>query len=271
MGKIKRRAQKIPQPIQTRLIPPVKYWDEDLPDTAAAQNYPPQLIRVNEINDTWMEFPRYENHGWWGLWFVGFVTLFSFCYFLFSPYVISDMFSGLSGFFFYCWLFFSLFSCVLFWFRVVLFEPRGAPVRFNRKRQKVYVYEYQRHWNPWKRWFKGVKVFDWADIHAERVQMAGHADWGHRIYCAVCKPGTYEVVDRFILTWSVGSIYEAYGLWSHCCHYMEAKPVPKNPLYTDIPRSWTPFNTIRWPEDIDRESRTVPDDKTDQTDGAKKD
>ena len=29
------------------------------------------------------------------------------------------------------------------------------------------------------------------------------------------------------------------------------------PLYTDIPRNWTPFNTIRWPEDIDRESRTA--------------
>ncbi len=270
MGKIKRRAQKLRQPIQARLIPPVKYWDEDLPDTAEKQPYPPQLIRVNEINDIWMEIPRYVNFGWGVMWlpvFIMFTILGGFIFFAFTPGVIFAP----CLFFSVLIIIFLLGSFFIYFLKSVLFEPRGAPIRFNRKRQKVYVYEYQRHWNPWKRWFKGVKVFDWADIHAERVQMAGHADWGHRIYCAVCKPGTYEVVDRFILTWSVGSIYEAYGLWSHCCHYMEAKPVPKNPLYTDIPRSWTPFNTIRWPEDIDRESRTVPDDKTDQTDGAKKD
>ncbi len=257
MGKIKRRAQKLRQPIQARLIPPVKYWDEYLPDTAEEQHYPPQLIRVNEINDIWMEIPRFENVMWGGLWFVSFIPLIplvGFTAFLFAPGVISNpslLIMSISGIFIFL-------SFLIYCFRFVLYGPRGTPIRFNRKRQKVYVYEYQQHWNPWRRWFQGVKVFDWADIHAERVQMAGHADWGHRIYCAVCKPGTYEVVDRFILTWSVGSIYEAYGLWSHCCHYMEAKPVPKNPLYTDIPRSWTPFNTIRWPEDIDRESRTAP-------------
>nr|WP_165698282.1 DUF6708 domain-containing protein [Chimaeribacter coloradensis] len=89
--------------------------------------------------------------------------------------------------------------------------------------------------------------------------MAGHADWGHRIYCAACKPGTYEVEYRFILTWSVGSIYDAYGLWSHCCHYMQFKPVPETPLITHTPLSWTPFNTIRWPEETDRESTTAPE------------
>lgn len=261
MGKIKCRAQKTPQPIQARLSPPVKYWDEDLPDTAEEQLYPPQLIRVNEINDIWMEIPRFENVKWGGLWFISLIPLIpliGFTAFLFAPDVIfnpSLLLMSISGIFIFL-------SFLIYCFRFVLYAPRGTPIRFNRKRQKVYIYEYQQHWNPWRRWFKGVKVFDWADIHAERVQMAGHADWGHRIYCAVCKPGTYEVVDRFILTWSVGSIYEAYGLWSHCCHYMEAKPVPKNPLYTDIPRSWTPFNTIRWPEDIDQESRTAPRIKT---------
>uniref|UniRef100_UPI0031456CE2 DUF6708 domain-containing protein n=1 Tax=Escherichia sp. MOD1-EC7003 TaxID=2093900 RepID=UPI0031456CE2 len=61
--------------------------------------------------------------------------------------------------------------------------------------------------------------------------------WGHRIYCAACKPGTIEVVERFILTWTIGSIFQAYGLWSHCCHYMEVRPVPKNPLWIDPPRN----------------------------------
>nr|WP_243701091.1 DUF6708 domain-containing protein [Rahnella sp. JUb53] len=118
------------------------------------------------------------------------------------------------------------------------------------------MYEYQRSVWPWKRWPVVIKVFDWADIQGERVQLAGHADWGHRIYCAVCKPGTHEVVDRFVLAWTVGNLRDAYGLWSHCCHYMEARPVPKNPLLTDKPADWTPFRTVRWPPDVERESTT---------------
>ncbi|AJJ06893.1 Uncharacterised protein [Yersinia pseudotuberculosis] len=261
MGKLKRRQQKQPQQILPRLIPPVKSWSEDLPDLAEQQQAPPQLIRVNEINDIWMEIPRYVNHGWFGLWFMAFFALFSFCFcLLFSPSLTASMFSGVSVFIFSCLLLIPFVSLIVFFFKSILFEPRGAPVRFNRKRQKVYVYEYQRSsWNPWSRWYPVIKVFDWADIHAERVLMAGHADWGHRIYCGVCKPGTYEVVDRFVLTWSVGSIYDAYGLWSHCCHYMQAKPVPTAPLLTDVPLNWTPFKTVRWPEALDKESTTAPD------------
>ncbi|ATF47749.1 hypothetical protein HV096_02625 [Citrobacter freundii] len=258
MGKIKRRARKTHQPVTPRMIPPVEHWSGDLPDTAAEQFYPPQLIRVNEINDIWMEIPRYVNHGWWGVWLVCIVILLSACYFVTSPYALLDMFSGISGFIFYLISFILLGSLNVFFLKIVLFEPRGAPLRFNRKRQKVYAYEYQRGIWPWKRWPVQVKVFDWADIHAERVQMSGHAEWGHRIYCAVCKPGTCDVVDRFVLTWTVGDVSAVYGLWSHCCHYMEAKPVPKNPLWTDTPRDWTPFTTVRWPEDIDKQSSTAP-------------
>jgi len=241
---------------QSRLDAPVRYWDEDLSKQADDQKAPPQLIRVNEINDVWMEIPRYVNYGWGGLWFsliailivlffsirlVFIINAASDLLLLFSLYLPVFVFSS---FFIYC-------------IKRVLFEPRGAPVRFNRKRQKVYVYEYKKSIWPWKRWPVVIKVFDWADIQGERVQLAGHADWGHRIYCAVCKPGTYEVVDRFVLAWTVGNLRDAYGLWSHCCHYMEARPVPKNPLLTDKPADWTPFRTVRWPSDVERESTTA--------------
>ncbi len=263
MGKLKRRSKKIAEReaargINPRLIPPVKNWDEDLPDLAEDQHYPPQLIRVNTINDTWMEIPRYVNYAWGGMWFMISWGIF-FCFLLLFSNVFTDMFSDVLVFIFYVVLLLPPISLITWGFKSVLFEPRGAPIRFNRKRQKVYVYEYQRSIWPWKRWHPVIKVFDWADIHAERVLMAGHADWGHRIYCAVCKPGTVEVMDRFILTWTVGSVFDAYGLWSHCCHYMQAKPVPTAPLLTKAPASWTPFNTVRWPADIDRESTTVPD------------
>ncbi|QMB04510.1 hypothetical protein HV011_02440 [Citrobacter freundii] len=258
MGKIKRRARKAHQPVTPRMVPPVEHWSGDLPDTAAEQYYPPQLIRVNEINDIWMEIPRYVNFEWGGMWFIALISLMCFIFFLIL-HISMDMFSDIWMFFFGLFSVFPVFSIIAFIFRVILFEPRGAPLRFNRKRQKVYAYEYQRGIWPWKRWPVQVKVFDWADIHAERVQMSGHAEWGHRIYCAVCKPGTCDVVDRFVLTWTVGDVSAVYGLWSHCCHYMEARPVPTKPLWTDRPRDWTPFTTVRWPEDIDRESSTPPD------------
>ena len=142
---------------------------------------------------------------------------------------------------------------------MVLFEPRGAPVRFNRKRQKVYVYEFQKSFWPWRRWHSVIKIFDWKDIHGEWVMRRAHADWGHRIYCAVCKPGTLEVVDRFILTWTVGGTDTAGGLWSFCCHYMEKKPVPTAPVYPDKPRDWTPFKTVQWPAAVELESSTAPE------------
>ncbi|WP_373896484.1 DUF6708 domain-containing protein [Yersinia pseudotuberculosis] len=64
-------------------------------------------------------------------------------------------------------LFFSL-SITILSLRIVLFSPRDQPIRFNRKRQKVYIFDYHRkQWNPWVKWPTTIKVFDWADIHGE--------------------------------------------------------------------------------------------------------
>ena len=239
---------------KSRLIKPVRGWSEDLPDPEDDQRVFPRLIRVNEINDVWMEIPRYVNHGWGGVWFACILGLgclvFLFSLFSYAP-VRSNPINIL--------LIFVFLSFVFMMCRTVLFAVRGAPVRFNRKQQKVYVYEQKRSIWPWWKWPVEIKVFDWADIQGERVQMAGHADWGHRIYCAVCEPGTYLVRDRFILTWTEGNIHEVYGLWSACCQYMQGKAVSDKPLRTHVPPSWTPFKTVRWPEDMDKASKAVPE------------
>ena len=272
MGKIKRRLNRQAerdernQPPRSRLNHPVEGWTGDLPDRAEDCGFPPKLIWVNELNDVWMEIPRYVNFGWGGMWPMmplSVLPLFVSVFFLTLPGIISSIYGWLV---FGTCTFFSL--CFFIYFlKEILFEPRGAPVRFNRKRQKVYVYEFQKSIWPWKRWHPVIKVFDWKDIHGEWVMMRAHADWGHRIYCAVCKPGTLEVVDRFILTWTVGGTDTAGGLWSFCLHYMEKKPVPTAPEYPDKPRDWTPFKTVRWPEDIERESTTVPESSPEQKDG----
>lgn len=239
---------------KSRLIKPVRGWSEDLPDPEEEQMVFPRLIRVNEINDVWMEIPRDRYVMWGGVWFFGLVGLvYSFC--LFFSYRNTGLLLDPAGFL----IIFGLFSIVAWSLRTVLFATRGAPVRFNRKQQKVYVYEQKNTLWPWWTWPVEIKVFDWADIQGERVQMAGHADWGHRIYCAVCEPGTYLVKDRFILTWTEGNIHEVYGLWSACCQYMQGKAVSDKPLRTHIPPSWTPFKTVRWPENMDKASKAVPE------------
>ncbi|QGG07964.1 hypothetical protein [Enterobacter cancerogenus] len=48
------------------LTPRLKNWEEDLPENNAKQTVPGKLIQVTEINDTWMEIPRYENIMWGG-------------------------------------------------------------------------------------------------------------------------------------------------------------------------------------------------------------
>ncbi|WP_312983577.1 DUF6708 domain-containing protein [Atlantibacter sp.] len=248
------------RPVQERkyskLTPQAEKWEEDLPEKYDLQQpTPPKLIRVNEINDTWMEIPRYENIIWIGIWLSIILFLFPVAIlmiFALETGIANDLFFNVIS------AFISI-SSSFFSFRMALFVPRGTPVRFNRKRQKVYVYEHQRSIWPWKRWPVVIKVFDWTDIHGEMLQQSGRYDYGHRLSCAVCKRGTLEVVDRFILSWTVGDNRMIRGLWNHCCLYMQYKPVQETPLLTRKPLSWTPLNTIRWPQALDQESRTAPE------------
>ena len=254
---VKEYARKPSIQRYSKLTPQAEKWEEDLAEKFDLQQHAlPKLIRVNEINDTWMEIPRYEKIGWLGLWFFTLITMipvpFIFLIFNFPGFSSDVQFKIILMMFAF---FFT--SMSLFLLRMALFVPRGTPVRFNRKRQKVYVYEHQRSIWPWMRWPTVIKVFNWADIHGEMLQQSGRYDYGHRLSCAVCNPGTYEVVDRFILSWTEGDSRVIRGLWNHCCLYMQYKPVPETPLLTRKPWSWTPLNTIRWPEDMDKESRTA--------------
>ncbi|KNC11391.1 hypothetical protein AC791_04050 [Klebsiella sp. RIT-PI-d] len=238
------------------MTPQVKKWEDDLPEKDdLQQSIPPRLIRVNEINDVWMEIPRHENIVWLGMWFFLFISIspIPFIFFIFNLPGFSSDTSFRIALILFIFFFTSMSSYLL---RMALFVPRGAPVRFNRSRQKVYVYEHQRSIWPWKRWPTVIKVFDWADIHGEMVMQSGRYDYGHRLSCAVCKPGTCEVVDRFILSWTEGDNRVIRGLWHHCCLYMQHKPVPETPLLTRKPLSWTPVNTVRWPTALDKESTT---------------
>lgn len=49
-----------------KLTPRLDKWAEDMPGIREEQIASPRLVRVNEINVTWLEIPRYENIMWGG-------------------------------------------------------------------------------------------------------------------------------------------------------------------------------------------------------------
>ncbi|WP_436858514.1 DUF6708 domain-containing protein [Citrobacter tructae] len=249
-------AAQMQQEHQPTLSPPVKNWMEDLPGNKESQPTAPRLIVVNEINDTWMEIPRYENIMWGGGWFGSIIMI--------VPLIVllSILLHSLdAGFAIVGILFFGMFgivSILLLNLRTVLFVPRYTPIRFNRARQKIYVYEHKRSWNPWVRWPTTVQVYDWASIHAEMTRESDRYDQGYRLYGSFCYPGSKDVMERFALSYTVGHPKMLRGMWSHICRYMQGQDVPHRPLIPDRPRTWALWETVRWPAELDRESRTAP-------------
>ncbi|MRS16353.1 hypothetical protein GJV06_15820 [Enterobacteriaceae bacterium RIT691] len=246
-----------------QLSPPLKGWEEDLPGNKEPQSVIGQLVRVTEINDTWLEIPRYENIMWGGAWLgvvASLVSFFVFIYPAFTPGFFHEIvLQNILSFILYPLSLFFFFSMFLLQLRMALFVPRDQPIRFNRKRQKVYIFDYHRNqWNPWGKWPATVKEFDWADIHGEIGHEADRYDQGFRLYCAVCKPGTREVSERFILNQAMSHPEPQRRLWSHLCQYMQHKPVVMDPVYPGRPDNWKPRKNMCWPEDLERESITAP-------------
>ncbi|WP_410688298.1 DUF6708 domain-containing protein, partial [Citrobacter europaeus] len=99
-------------------------------------------IWLNEKNDIWLEIPRYENQISWGggdifaFLLVPFILYSLICPFIFGMDVIIFLITFPAFVFFL-----SLFKLLI---RMTYHTPRGTPVRLNRKRQKVYIYEHHR-------------------------------------------------------------------------------------------------------------------------------
>ncbi len=253
------------RPARSILYPQADYWEEDLPGREEKQSYKPQLIRVTKMNGTWMEIPCYTNKSWGVLWFLIFMLTA-----VIAIYICGGIsFEMLLSLPFLLMLSFALFIFSSFWlfaWREVVFSPRSTPIRFNRKRQKVYVYEFQRRWNPWARWPVVVKVFDWEDVYGERHFWPGRYTFGSQLVCAVCSPGTRQVLHRFPVTRVVGDIRMIWAEWSHICQYMQGRKVPATPMFSARPFSWTPEEyQYCWPDDLDRESMTAPDKCSNKT------
>jgi hypothetical protein len=240
------------------LTPRLKNWEEDLPENNTKQTVPGKLLRVTEINDTWMEIPRYENIMWGGAWLSVITTIIPAVILIWFNIKAYQLKLNLYIVSMSVLFLFFLFSMILLSLRMALFVPRDQPIRFNRKRQKIYIFDYHRKaWNPWVKWPATVKVFDWADVHGEISRESDRYAQGFRLYGAVCQPGTHNVIDRFVLNWAIFYIEPQRQLWSHCCQYMQHQPVIMDPIEPGRPDNWKPRKSMLWPEDLDRESKTA--------------
>lgn len=114
MQEMRARYLKERDPSISRLVPQVKYWEEDLPEQDEEQPTVPRLIRVNKINDTWMEIPVMKIYGG-GLWLFAIISLFPipFIYIFmnlpaFSQYTHVEVNFSIFIFIFLVWLYFGL-------------------------------------------------------------------------------------------------------------------------------------------------------------------
>ena len=149
--------------------------------------------------------------------------------------------------------------------------PRDEPIRFNRARRKVYVYRfYHNGLKPFSRtaWYCRAEAYDWDDLRAEACSIYGPMGSGglvETVTLAVVAPGTNKVIDRFHFAFGIqqGEMY-----WAMAQRFMQQGP-DSIPTFEYLPRDWNNEDVtlnlarylapkVKWPEDMDIESRTAP-------------
>ncbi|WP_226569217.1 DUF6708 domain-containing protein [Mangrovibacter yixingensis] len=237
-----------------RLHPKHNNWCEDLPENHEPQLVPPQLRWLTERNDIYLEVPRYRIEVmWggvlgWGIFTIAYIFFLNVFVFSVGIYVFTLM-----------TLLASVFKFVIayFCFKTYFIEPRSLPIRLNRKRQKLYVYNYKQPWQPWRKAIIRISVYNWADIHGEVHFESTPGIRGYHLYGALCEPGTHQVVERFVLAKEWGEREQLNQIWSYLCMYMQHDdelPPPRNAGTADF---WQPRKADVWPEAMERESTTI--------------
>ncbi|MCQ4968982.1 hypothetical protein NE616_14905 [Enterobacteriaceae bacterium DFI.7.85] len=237
---------------QPRLNPPVSCWREDMPENHEPQLVPPQLRWLTTRNDTYLEVPRYGTEViWWGMLGSAILTFGLMVFMLTISILIQNIYLIIVTLV----VFFSL---LLFCLKMYFVTPRNQPLRLNRKRQKIYIYDYNRSRLPWLNWPVSIRVYNWEDVYGEIIFSPTPGDRGYRLYGAVCEPGTYNVVDRFLLAREWEEREQLNQIWSYLCIYMKGESDLPEPRFKGRPDFWRPRKADKWPDEMDRESTTAP-------------
>ncbi|MEM5435487.1 DUF6708 domain-containing protein [Paraburkholderia diazotrophica] len=255
---------------QPLLNPHARGWRRDLPGPNDRPDVAPGLFMSapNRVDDVYLELPRsYLDMRGLLTWLTP-AVLAACGWALFG--IFSDAENLPIGFLLVA-VFLLLLSVWggLMWIRMDICPPRDLPLRFNRVRRKVYAYEFKAiWWNPFVRWPVRAAAYDWDDVRAEAWSQGGMA--GSGVYCSksgvvvsVVRPGTNEVIDRFQLRAKAND----EKAWAYICTYMQQGPQALPPSKWK-PRDWNNEPTInlarllapkvKWPEEMDIESRTAP-------------
>jgi hypothetical protein len=148
--------------------------------------------------------------------------------------------------------------------------PRDEPIRFNRLRRKIYLYEYRFdrfYIFSRKRWGVQPVAYNWDDVTAEvyRINAPGHGGRMENVMLSVRNPETNEVIDRVFFT---HDLQQGEAYWAIARLFMQQGPEAL-PAFVDPPRNWNDDDDglsimhclapkVEWPAEIDRESRTAP-------------
>ena len=250
-----------------KLNPPARGWQADLPEPSIVPNEEPGLDggEPNHLDEIYLELPRSY------LYFRGVLVLIGLICIPFSIWSVGGFFEDINnvgdlmvG---------GVTSLVFIWsalmmLRVDISPPRDLPLRFNRLRRKMYVYEIDVvWWNPFIRWPIRAVAYNWDDVRAEAWQQQGAINGGHvmkwGVVLSVVKPGTNEVIDRFQL----GAKGDGEATWAYICTYMQEGPSSLPP--PDYPPrdnedertlniAYLLAPKVNWPAEMDIESRTAP-------------
>ncbi|WP_112164041.1 DUF6708 domain-containing protein [Rahnella inusitata] len=245
---------------EPKLNPPISCWREDMPENHEPQLVPPQLHWLTTLNDTFLEIPRYSTEVSWGGMLASAILMFTlgigvgaFGFVIqggYDDYVMTVI--GLGGAF----IFFCL---TLFCLKMYFVQPRDQPFRLNRKRQKIYIYEYKHTFFPWLKWPVTIRSYNWADVHGEIRYSSARYDSGYQLFGSVCEPGTNKVVTRFLIAKERSSREQLCQIWSYLCVYMQHDKVTAEPANPGRPDDWRPRKADQWPAEMERESTTAPE------------
>ena len=230
-----------------------------MPENHEPQLVPPKLRWLTTLGGTYLEIPRYSTEMIWagvfawailtfilsiGVGAFGFIIQGGYDDFMFTTI-------GMGG----ATVFFTM---SLFGLKTYFRQPRDQPIRLNRKRQKVYLFEYKRRWFPWLKWPTTIRSYNWADVHGEIRYSSARNDSGYQLFGSVCEPGTNKVVTRFLIAKERSSQEMLCQIWSYLSVYMQHDSVTADPVETGRPDDWCPRKADRWPDDMERESTTAP-------------
>ncbi|WP_313065169.1 DUF6708 domain-containing protein [Achromobacter animicus] len=262
-----------------QLIPPCVGWQRDLPAPNDPLSEPPLLLwkAPNHMDETYVEFARNTSSIRGVPFFLSLLIPWSFLehsgLVANTIHGVASARVGLLGVGILLLFVMSIAICAwTVWviYRAEVSPPRDLPLRFNRLRRKVYVYDFHSvWWNPFERAYVTTASYDWDNLRAEKWKVRGATPGGGLIIkegvsIAVVEPGTNHVVTRFHLNTDAAN---TSNFWAYVCAYMQNGIEGLDPDHAE-PRDANdvaPYNIalrlaprVQWPADMDLESRTAP-------------